>query len=42
MITLKLRQDAIDWLAESANGSFRLSATKRGHRWEMDRRQRQG
>jgi len=42
MTRLTSRQLAIDPLAESANGSFRLSSTKRGHRWEMDRRRRQG
>jgi hypothetical protein len=42
MTELTLRQEAIDRLAESANGSFGLSATKLGYRWEMDRRQRQG
>jgi len=42
MTRLTLRQDAIEWLAESANGSFGLSATKLGDRSEMDRRRRQG
>jgi hypothetical protein len=42
MTRLTLRPDAIDRLAPAANGSFRLSATKYGHRWEIDRRRRQG
>jgi hypothetical protein len=40
MTRLTLRQGSIDRLAEMANGSFRLSATERGHRREIDRRQR--
>jgi hypothetical protein len=37
MTRLRLRQDSIARLAETANGSFGLSATKRGHRLEIDR-----
>jgi hypothetical protein len=42
MIRLTLRPDAIDRLAETANGSFRLSAIKRGQRLEIDRRDQAG
>jgi len=42
MTRLTLRPDSIDRLASKANGSFRLSATKSGHRREIDRRRRQG
>jgi hypothetical protein len=42
MTSLMLRTDAIDRLALQANGSFRLPATKSGHRREIDRRRRQG
>jgi hypothetical protein len=41
MTRLTLRPDAIDRLAETANGSFRLSAPDNGHRLEIDRRDRQ-
>jgi hypothetical protein len=41
MIRLTLRPDAIDRLANEANGSFRLSATERGHRLEIDRSDQQ-
>jgi len=42
MTRLTLRPDAIDPLARKANGSFRLPATERGHRLEIDRRDQQG
>ena len=42
MTRLTLRPDAIDRLVQEANGSFRLSATGRGHRLEIDRRDGQG
>jgi hypothetical protein len=42
VIRLTLRPDAIDRLAQKANGSFRLSATERGHRLEIDRRDHRG
>ncbi|HEV8281173.1 MAG TPA: hypothetical protein VGQ02_04905 [Candidatus Limnocylindrales bacterium] len=42
MTRLTLRPDAIDLLAGTANGSFRLPAIERGHRLEIDRRDRQG
>jgi hypothetical protein len=42
MTRLTLRPDAIDRLVQKANGSFRLSVTERGHRLEIDRRDRQG
>jgi hypothetical protein len=42
MTKFTLRPDAIDRLAQKANGSFRLSATERGHRLEIDRRDQQG
>jgi hypothetical protein len=42
MIRLTLRPDAIDRLAETANGSFRLPANDRVLRWEIDRRDQQG
>jgi hypothetical protein len=38
MTRLTLRPDAIGRLAHKANGSFRLAATERGHRLEIDRR----
>jgi len=42
MTRFMLRPDAIDRLAQKANGSFRLSATERSHRLEIDRRDRLG
>jgi hypothetical protein len=42
MTRLTLRQDGIESLALKANGSFGLSANARGHRREIDRRNRLG
>ena len=42
MTRLTLRPDAIDRLANQANGSFRLSATELGYRLEIDRRDNRG